>query len=130
MSQKIKGVNLNFLLQKYRITFATYITNPIFVESHTNQFMDLRCFFLYKCSYRGWIFFWGGGGGGRIGRTPFPQRFDPCLPKGSTLCNILRHPFSVTDLKKFLKVPSAPKYTNFKGGACFRFKTLPVAHKI
>ena len=57
------------------------------------------------------------GGGGWSDAPPPPQGFDPCRPKGSPLCIILRNPFFVTDPKNFLKVPLAPIYTNSEGGA-------------
>ena len=83
---------------------------------------------------------WGGGGGGLGLRTFFLSGFR--LPAGPK-----------TDPKIFLRAPSAPIYTNFKGGtnakktqffgqpftknflklpflACFFFKFLPVAQKL
>ena len=61
-------------------------------------------------------------GGFRGGRgTPPSQGFDPCRPKGSPLCTILKYPILVTDPKIFLREPSililkgecAPKKRNF-----------------
>ena len=55
----------------------------------------------------------GGGGGGGFGGCP-PSLGFVLLP---ILCTILRYPFLVTDLKIFLKAPSASIYINFEGGA-------------
>ena len=50
------------------------------------------------------------------GWTPPPLRDStPCRPERSPLCTILRYPCLVANPENFLKVPMAPKYTNFEG---------------
>ena len=45
------------------------------------------------------------------------EGFDPLPTQRVSLCTILRYPYLVTDLKIFLKVLSAPIYTDFERGA-------------
>ena len=56
---------------------------------------------------------WGGGGG----CLPLLQGFDPCRPKGSPLCTILRYPFLADGPKFFSKGAFDAKSYYIWGGA-------------
>ena len=80
--------------------------NFVMMQKKDIKFNNVLC---PKTQYfRGKFFVWGHNGPGE----------DFFLGGGgSPLCNILKYPFLVTDPKNFLKVPWAPIYTIFEGGA-------------